>query len=66
MNAEWEVTVLGDRFLSCEGWKENFGTYILDRLVNAVTRYSGTPLFQHSEMRTPLYTVEPLYSKLLK
>ena len=28
--------------------------------------YSGTPLFQHPEMRTPLYTVEPLYSHLLR
>ena len=28
--------------------------------------YSGTPLFQHPEMRTPLYTVEPLYSNTLK
>ena len=28
--------------------------------------YSGTPLFQHSEMRTPLYTVESLYSNTLK
>ena len=27
--------------------------------------YSGTPLFQHPEMRTPLYTVEPLYSNPL-
>ena len=24
--------------------------------------YSGTPLFQHPEMRIPLYTVKPLYS----
>ena len=28
--------------------------------------YSGTPLFQHPEMRTPLYTVELLYSNTLK
>ena len=28
--------------------------------------YSGTPLFQPPEMRTPLYTVEPLYSNPLK
>ena len=28
--------------------------------------YSGTPLFQHPEMRTLLYTVEPLYSNTLK
>ena len=26
----------------------------------------GTPLFQHPEVRTPLYTVEPLYSNTLK
>ena len=28
--------------------------------------YSGTPLFQHPELRTPLYTVELLYSNTLK
>ena len=28
--------------------------------------YSGTPLFQHPEMRTPLYTVKLLYSNTLK
>ena len=28
--------------------------------------HSGTPLFQHHEMRTPLYTVELLYSNTLK
>ena len=28
--------------------------------------YSGTTLFQHPEMRTPLYTVELLYSNTLK
>ena len=28
--------------------------------------YSGTPLFQHPGVRTPLYTVEPLYSNTLE
>ena len=28
--------------------------------------YSGTPPFQHTEMRTPLYTVELLHSNTLK
>ena len=31
-----------------------------------ISVYSGTPLFQPPEMRTPLYTVEPLYSNPLK
>ena len=31
-----------------------------------ISVYSRTPLFQHSEMRTSLYTVEPLYSNPLK
>ena len=29
--------------------------------VFSVSSYSGTPLFQHPEIGTPLYTVEPLY-----
>ena len=37
---------------------------IADTGMNAVGR--ETPLFQHHEWRTPLYTVELLYSNTLK
>ena len=35
-------------------------------LIPCVCIYSGPPLFQPPEMRTPLYTVDPLYSNPLK